>query len=261
MRIAVIQTNPVFGDVKSNVDGACSTMMTVEADIFVLPELFHTGYNFIDAEEVDTFAESVNGPTYETMMRIARAKRSYICYGFAEKADRLYNSAIIVGPEGLVGLYRKVHLFSREKLFFTPGNLGFPVFDLPFGRVGMMICFDWIFPESARSLTLGGADLILHPSNLVLPHCPDAMVTRCLENRVFAATANRVGTENRGGIVLSYIGKSEIVSPHGEILVRLGEHRPDIGAADIDLSLARKKEVNEFNHLLRDRRKGEYKLT
>ncbi len=261
MRVAVVQTNPVFANVKSNLEEVCGYISREHADVFVLPELFNTGYNFIDAEEVAAFAETADGPTYQKMFSLAKDRASYICYGFAEKADRLYNSAILVGPEGLVGLYRKVHLFSREKLFFAPGDLGFPVFDLPFGKVGMMICFDWIFPESARSLALGGADLILHPSNLVLPHCPDAMITRCLENRVFAATANRVGTESRGGIVLSFIGKSEIISPRGEILHRLGDSQPGIGVADIDISLARNKQVTEFNHVMDDRRTAQYRLT
>jgi predicted amidohydrolase len=159
-----------------------------------------------------------------------------------------------------VGLYRKVHLYNRETLFFTPGNLGFPVFDLPFGKVGMMICFDWIYPEGARSLALQGAQLIVHPSNLVLPHCPDAMVTRALENRVFTATADRVGRESRGGVELRYIGMSEIVSPRGAILARLGGEKAGTAVAEIDLALASDKQLNEFNNLATGRRPNQYHL-
>ena len=163
-----------------------------------------------------------------------------------------------MGPKGVLGVYRKGHLFDRENLFFAPGNLGFPVFRLPFGTVGIMICFDWIYPESARSLALGGAELIAHPSNLVLPHCPDAMVTRCLENRVFSATADRVGKENRGGIELTYTGLSEIVTMKGEILKRLGATETGMAVGECDLSQARNKKINSFNDLLKGRRTDQY---
>jgi len=168
------------------------------------------------------------------------------------------NSAALVGPGGIVGLYRKVHLYYRETLYFAPGNLGFPVYDLPFGRVGIMICFDWYYPESARSLALKNAQLIAHPSNLVLPHCPDAMITRCLENRVFAATVNRVGTEKRGGSDLTYIGTSEIVAPTGEILIRMGQAELGIRVVEVDLKTALKKKINRYNDLMAGRRPGEY---
>jgi len=258
MRIAIVQTNPVFGEMKSNVKDALTLMESVQADLYVLPELFNTGYNFVDEDEVNQLAETASGFTFQTVSTVAKKKHCYITYGFAEKSDRLYNSSALVGPQGLIGVYRKVHLYYRETLFFTPGNLGFPVFDLPFGRVGMMICFDWIYPESARTLALKGALLIAHPSNLVLPYCPDAMVTRCLENRVFAATANRVGRENRGDVDLTYIGKSEIVSPRGEILTRLGDRKTGVAVVEVDLSLARNKKINDYNNLLQDRKVEHY---
>jgi len=253
MIVSVIQTDPEFGNIGKNISQAEDLIAGVTADLFVLPELFATGYNFADAAEAAQAAESPAGPTHRRLQALARRKACYIAYGFAEKADRVYNSAAIVGPDGLAGLYRKIHLFNREKLLFAPGNLGFPVVELPFGRVGMMICFDWIFPESARTLALGGAELIVHPSNLVLPHCPDAMVTRCLENRLFAATANRIGSENRGGLRFDFIGRSGVTAPDGTILVRLGEEC-GAGMAEIDLSSARSKKINEYNDLLADRR-------
>ncbi|MFO0767873.1 MAG: nitrilase-related carbon-nitrogen hydrolase [Nitrospiraceae bacterium] len=97
-----------------------------------------------------------------------------------------------------LGCYRKTHLFFEETLFFDPGDSGFQVWDVGGAKVGVMICFDWFYPESARTLALMGADIIAHPSNLVLPHCPDSMVTRCLENRVFSITANRIGRARLG---------------------------------------------------------------
>jgi len=258
MKVAVIQTDPVFGEASANIQRALTQLHTVKADLYVLPELFNTGYNFIDEHEVGTLAEDSSGFTFQALQKFTRENSCYIVYGFAEKADKLYNSSALVGPSGLIGLYRKVHLYYRETLFFAPGNLGFPVFDLPFGTIGMMICFDWMFPESARALALNGAQLIAHPSNLVMPYCPDAMVTRCLENRVFAATANRVGEEDRGGIKLKYIGKSEIVSPRGEILQRLNEADTGIATADIDLTTASNKQINEYNDLFGGRRTDQY---
>ena len=122
-----------------------------------------------------------------------------------------------------------------------------------------MVCFDWYYPESARTLALKGADIICHPSNLVLPHCPDAMVTRCLENHVFSITANRIGSEERGGKKrLTFIGKSEVVGPRGKIAHRAPEDREDLAVVDIDPKEARDKSLNPYNDLLRDRRTALY---
>ncbi len=279
MKVAVVQTNPVFGEIRANVQAAIELMGDVRADLYVLPELFNTGYNFADKREVEQLSEPLAGKTFDSVAEFARTKSCYVVYGFAEQTTKPgsrtpnreprtdnqepgttdYNSAALVGPGGIVGLYRKVHLYNRENLFFAPGDLGFPVFELPFGKIGIMICYDWIYPESARSLALGGAQLIAHPSNLVMPYCPDAMVTRCLENRVFAATADRIGEEERGGVKFRYIGSSEVVSPRGEILARLGKNKAGISVVDLDFSLASNKRVNEFNDLFRDRKVEQYR--
>jgi predicted amidohydrolase len=260
MKTAIVQTNPVFSEVKLNVSNALSKMESSDADLYVLPELFNTGYNFVDEKELAGLVETSSGFTVKEMSVFAKRKSCYVAFGFAEEADRYYNSSALVGPDGLIGIYRKVHLFFREHFFFADGNKGFPVFDLPIGRIGMMICFDWIYPEAARTLALKGAQLIVHPSNLVLPHCPDAMITRCLENRIFAATVNRVGKENRGSIDLTFIGKSEVVSPRGEILTRLGGSEPGISIVDIDLTEADNKLATEYNHLLKERKPSQYQL-
>ena len=258
MRVAIVQTNPVFGEITRNVEGALSIMDSAVADLYVLPELFNTGYNFVDEREASSLAEPVSGTTFQVIADFSKKKSCCVIYGFAERDVKLYNSAALVGPSGLLGLYRKIHLFDRENLFFARGDRGFPVFDLPFGKMGIMICFDWMYPESARTLALKGAQLVAHPSNLVLPYCPDAMVTRCLENRIFTATANRVGSENRGGFALTYIGKSELVSPRGEILERLSEDREGIAVAEIDLFVPNNKRINLYNDLLADRQPQHY---
>ena len=260
MRVAIVQTNPRFGEVLRNVESALQLMSIVKADLYVLPELFNTGYNFANGDEVEQLAESTNGPTMASIQKFSKQSSSYIVFGFVEKADHIYNSAALVGPSEFVGMYRKIHLFDRETLFFEPGNLGFRVFDLPFGKVGVMICFDWIYPESARSLALQGAQLIAHPSNLVMSYCPDAMVTRCLENHVFAATADRVGRENRGSVDLTYKGMSEIVSPDGQIVKRLSVDREEIAVANVDLAISQNKRLNPHNDLFKQRRTEQYTL-
>jgi len=257
-RIAVVQTDPRFGEVDFNVAQATDLISSMEADLYVVPELFNTGYNFADRREVEKLSEPPDGPTFRAMSDAAEKTGALIVYGFAEKSDAIYNSAALVGPNGIIGLYRKVHLYSRETLFFTPGNLGFPVYDLAFGKLGIMICFDWYFPESARTLALKGAQIIAHPSNLVLPHCPNAMPVRCLENRVFAATADRVGTEKRGGSALTYIGTSEIVGPDGDILIRMDQEEAGIRVVEVDLKIALKKKINRYNDLVAGRRPSEY---
>ena len=260
MRLAIVQTEPIFGKNEVNIHTATERMREVPADLYVLPELFNTGYNFSTADEVDRVAEKSDGATFRAMTGFAQRNSCYVAYGFAERADQIYNSAALVGPSGLLGIYRKVHLFDRENIFFKPGNLGFPVFDLPFGKVGLMICFDWMYPEAARSLALKGAQLIAHPSNLVLPFCPDGMITRCLENKVFAATADRVGRENRGEVDLQFIGTSEIVSPKGEVLTRLGREEEGMAVVEVDLKDADKKKINQYNDLLTGRRPDQYNL-
>jgi 5-aminopentanamidase len=260
MRLAVVQTKPVFGRNEVNIHAATEQMLETPANLYVLPELFNTGYNFDSVDELNRVAEKSDGATFRAMLGVAQRNSCYIAYGFAESADQIYNSAALVGPGGLIGVYRKVHLFDRENLFFKPGNLGFQVFDTPLGKIGLMICFDWLYPEAARSLALKGAQLIAHPSNLVLPHCPDGMVTRCLENKVFAATADRVGREVRGGVDLRFIGTSQIVSPRGEILTRLGKDEEGMAVVDVDLSLAEEKKINQFNNILTGRRPGQYAL-
>jgi predicted amidohydrolase len=174
--------------------------------------------------------------------------------------DSFFNSAVLTGPDGFIGFYRKTHLFFEEKLYFSPGDTGFKVWDTKIGRIGIMICFDWFFPESMRSLALLGTDIIAHPSNLVLPYCPQAMPVRCLENRVYAITANRIGEENRkDGQSLRFIGQSQIVSPEGKILIRALQDDEDLLIAEFDPETARNKSLNSFNNIFDDRRPEMYR--
>ncbi len=128
------------------------------------------------------------------------------------------------------------------------------------GRIGMMICFDWIFPETARCLALGGAQILAHSANLVLPYCQDAMPTRCIENRVFAVTSNRVGSEPCGDGELTFTGASQITGHRGEKLMRASKTEEEVIVAEIDPALADDKQVTPTNHVVFDRRPGLYGL-
>lgn len=259
MKAGFIQFSPEFGRVNENIDKAISMIEKADAELIVLPELFNTGYLFVSIEEVIALAEEIPaGKTIRALSSIAHKKKINIVAGIIESYQGdLYNSAVLVSPVGYVGTYRKVHLFNEENLWFKPGNTGFNVFDLGFCRVGLMICFDWLFPESARILALKGADIICHPANLVLPYCQDAMITRCLENKIYIVTANRTGSEERSGKELSYTGKSQIASPDALILYRADAQSDEIGIVDIDVQSARNKRMTKYNNIFADR-KPEY---
>jgi 5-aminopentanamidase len=263
MRVGFYQFNPQFGEVAKNLEAVTAKLEQADADLIVLPELFASGYQFVSHDEVQRLSEPVpDGPTTIRLLDVAKRRRMHIVAGLPERAGgHCYNSAVVVGPSGLLGCYRKTHLFYEETLFFTPGDSGFHVWDIGPAKIGVMICFDWYYPEAARSLALQGADILCHPSNLVLPNCPDSMPVRCLENRVFAVTCNRIGGEARGGKdPLTYIGNSEIVTPKGVILHRAPRDREDLTVLDIDPAEARDKHLNRYNDLLRDRRSGLYNL-
>jgi len=261
MLVGYFQFNPSFGDVKRNLDAVTTRLAQVRCDLMVLPELFASGYQFVSQEEVESLAEPVpGGPTTTRLIELARDRAMHLVAGLPERhGRRYYNSAVLVGPSGLLGVYRKAHLFYEETLFFSSGETGFQVWDIGSATVGVMICFDWFYPEAARTLALRGAEILCHPSNLVLPHCPDAMVTRCLENRVFSITANRIGSEERGGKDrLAYVGNSEIVTPRGRVLHRAPPDQEELTILEIDPKDARNKSLNPYNDLLRDRRKHLY---
>ena len=261
MKAAFIQFDPVFGDIEGNIGKAVALIERAKAEVIVLPELFNTGYLITSREEAFDLSEPVpGGRTTEALCSAARKKNVHIIAGLNERqGDTLFNSAVVAAPSGYLGTYRKIHLFNEEKLWFQPGDLGFAVYDIGSCRIGVMICFDWFFPESMRTLALKGADLICHPANLVLPFCQDAMITRCLENRVFAVTANRTGEERRNGKVFRYTGRSQITAPGAEVLCQAGAETEEIGTAEIDIRISRDKNLNPYNHILSDRREEFYR--
>lgn len=257
MKIGVYQSNPEFGKTQDNVKQAVSVLDNIDADLVVMPELFNTGYQFTSGEELENLAEEIQGGyTCNTLKDYAGSRSMYLVFGMAERDNKdLYNSAVLLGPDGYIGTYRKSHLFAEERLFFDRGDTGFRIFDIGIARIGIMICFDWWFPESARSLALMGADIICHPANLVLKDCQQAMKIRSLENAVYSVTANRIGREARGGkSELEFTGESQIISPSGKIITKLGKDDTGISVVDIDIAKARDKSITIGNDRFRDRR-------
>lgn len=277
MRTAVFQFDVQIGDVEANLEAAergTRLAAAAGADLIVLPEMAASGYAFADRAELARFAESASaqhlGRALSGWTRLAQEHNLYICGGFAEAGEgAFYNSAALIGPGGLVGVYRKVHLFFNEKNLFQPGDLGFPVFELPFGRVGMEVCYDIFFPESARSLVLGGAQLILSPSNFVrnfrrqvydergfTQACVAAMGIAS-QNQVNFALSDRIG-EERG---VGFIGASIIVGWDGWPLSGPASgDGEELVVAEMDLAQAtRKRQRNPLNHGILDRRPDQYR--
>jgi predicted amidohydrolase len=263
LKIAYAQTNPVFGEVKANVEEAMDLIQRVEADIVVLPELFNTSYSFLNREEVKRLAEVIpDGYTSRILLEESERQKKTIIAGLAERAgEALYNTAILFSKGKLLGLYRKIHLFNREKVLFNRGDTQPKVFTVDGVRISMLICFDWLFPEIWRVLALKGAEIIAHPSNLVLPnYCQIAMLARSFENHIYTITANRVGEEKRGEYHLRYTGRSQIVSPRMDILASAPEDQVECKAVEVNINLARNKKVTELNDIFKDRRPKFYKF-
>lgn len=259
--VGYAQFRPEFGAVERNLsEVARLSAEGAEADLLVFPELALTGYEFLDAEEARGLAEVFGeGPTSEAVRGLAAKHSMSIVIGYPERAgDKVFNACMLALPGGGLFNYRKIHLFSRETFIFEPGDSAPPVIETPAGRVGLMICFDWIFPETARLLALAGAQIIAHPSNLVLPYCQRGMFARSVENGVFSITANRIGTEDRAGRSLTFTGGSQVLGPDGAVLAQAPGAEAQVGLAAIDVSRADDKSVNEYNHLMNSRRTDLY---
>ncbi len=262
MKIGFIQFEVLFGEKERNLNKVFQLIEMYKADLWVVPELFNTGYLFSSQDELNRLAEEIpDGETTQFLVSLAKKFDTHIVAGIAERMENhYYNSAVYINRNGFKGLYRKIHLFDREKFWFKAGDLPFQVWDIGIAKIGIMICFDWIFPEAARTLALKGAEIICHPSNLVLPYCQNAMVTRCLENHVFAITANRIGTEQRGEQKLIFTGGSQITGIKGEIIHRASTDNEEVRVVEIDPHQAQNKHVTPNNHIFQDRRPEMYKL-
>lgn len=245
MRVAVAQLEPKLGENTRNLD-ACLARMEEAAEagasLLVLPECAIPGYMFDSAEEALLFAEEIPGPSSEALEQACARLDLYVVCGLLERdGDALRNSAVTVGPDGLIGTYRKTHLpFLGVDRFTVPGD-EFQVYETPLGRIGVEICYDLRFPEVTRTLALRGADFVAHPTNFpVAARVQTEVITlaRAAENRIYLLTANRVGKERSG----EFCGWSQIVDPYGKRLAEAGETGEALLVADADVERARDKD-------------------
>ncbi len=254
MRVGFFQFNPKLGDIAYNLKRIEVKLSAIKnLDLIVLPELCNSGYNFKNLSEAKSLSEPVpEGRSTQTWIALCRKMGFYLVAGLNEcDKGKLYNSAILIGPKGYLGKFRKLHLFYNEKKFFRPGNLSLPVFKVKGVMLGILICFDWQFPEAWRILALKGAQIICHPSNLIIPKLSfRALQGHALVNRVFVITTNRIGTE-RG---LKFIGSSTIWNTKGEVLAQATPHREEIKVIEINPAEAKNKFATPTNHIFADMR-------
>ncbi|MEI6090639.1 MAG: nitrilase-related carbon-nitrogen hydrolase [bacterium] len=258
MQISVKQFNPLFGETEKNFLFIIDSIRKIPSQIILFPELALTGYDFHDRSEAEKFALSPDSSMLKEFEYLARVENKILCIGFAEKSgDKIYNSAGLFFPESKYNnIYRKTHLFYKERLIFDETDRGFFVVDYePWDiKIGTMICYDWRFPESSRTLALMGADIILCPSNLVTDVWHIAMPARALENKVYLAVANRIGKENRNGVNLVFKGKSAIYGYNGEVLEQAKKDTEEVLTTEIEPEKTRNKSFNEINNIFSDRR-------
>lgn len=263
IRAGILQIAPVFGRKRDNLDRAERLLARAEGlDLLVLPELFATGYRFVSQEELEELAEPVpGGETSAFLEGLARRTGAVVVAGIAERSGgAFYNAAGVFGPRGHVGTYRKVHLFDEEKLFFAPGDKGFPVWEFPWGRLGVMICYDWRFPEACRAMALAGADVVAQPSNLVYTDCPRVTPVRAFENRIYILVADRTGSDDRPGRApLVFVGQSFCADPFGVVTGAVPPGTEGLSVAGLDLARAREKGLTVRNDIFRDRRPDQYR--
>jgi predicted amidohydrolase len=262
-RVAAVQLAPVVGDLAGNVDRAVAAVARSVAEgarIVVLPELATSGYVFETPEEARSLALR---PEDAVFARFASAAGdAVVVVGFAELADdRVCNSAALLDASGVRAVYRKVHLWDQEKRFFVPGDARPPVVETPFGRIGVMICFDLEFPEWTRIAALGGADLLAVPTNWPLVPVPEGerapevqiAIATARMNKMAIVCADRVGIE-RG---VEWTGGTAVVDAEGALVARVGSGT-GTAWADIDLLASRDKQQAELVDLLGDRRPDLY---
>ena len=245
MRVAVAQMEPMLAETERNLDAALERLeeaAAAGAQLLVLPECAIPGYMFDSAEEALPYAEEIPGPTTEAFERECARLGVHAITGLLERdGDTLYNAAILVGPDGLIGSYRKTHLpFLGVDRFVTPGG-EFKVFDTALGRIGLIICYDLRFPEVTRTLALQGADMVALPTNFPMAaklQCDVIAPARAAENRIYLLVANRVGKERWG----EFCGWSQIVDPYGMRLAEAGETEEALLVADVEIEKARDKD-------------------
>jgi predicted amidohydrolase len=259
MRIAAVQMDVVLRQIETNlaqIENHIAQAAAGGAELIVFPECAATGYCFNSAAEARSYTDQIPGPITERLVEACREAGASAVVGMLERdEDAIYNACVLVSPDGLVGKYRKIHLPGLGiDNHASPGDRRWQVYDVGEAKVGMHICYDSAFPESARSMALDGAEILALPTNFPPGAeclCANVLPARAMENCVYLVAANRVGTE-RG---FTFIGESKICGPDGEILALAPADEEAIIYADVDLDRARNKrrvripgkhEINRF---------------
>jgi len=247
VKIAGVQMDPKIGAVKENLAKILERTRIAAANganLAVFPECALTGYMFTSRAEAAPFMESIPGPSTEKLALLCRELGVYLVAGMLEKErDKCFNAAVLVGPEGLIGKYRKNHLpFLGIDRYLDSGNQPFPVFETAIGRIGLFICYDCTFPESSRVMALAGADILVLPTNWPEGRAKVPLYiipTRAYENKVHVVAVDRVGRE-RGA---EFLGKSKIVNAWGDVLAEAGIENEEIIYGEVSLAEAREKHM------------------
>ena len=268
--VASVQMEPHVGRTADNVTRSVRWIEEAVAHgaaIVVLPELANSGYVFASRQEAFSLAQSVpDGDTAQAWISAAQRLKVHVVAGIAERVgDRLYNAAVVAGPNGYIGTYRMLHLWGDEHLFFEAGDLGLPVFHTELGRIGVVVCYDGWFPETYRLLAMQGADIVCMPTNWV-PMPGQSAERMAMANTLAMANAHSNGLNivcaNRVGIERGqpFIGQSLIVGAEGWPLAGPASvDREEILYARINLKRSRRaRHLNAFNDVLRDRRDDVY---
>jgi predicted amidohydrolase len=245
IRIAGVQMAPRIAEKEMNLEtclGSLEAAARMGARLIVFPECCLTGYCFSSLQEASPLAEAIPGPSSQRLAAACQRLQVYAVLGLIESdGDRFYNAAVLVGPGGVVGKYRKIHLpHLGVDRFLNRGDLPFRVYHTEIGRIGINICYDASFPESGRVMALAGADIIALPTNWPRGRekVPSFVInTRAYENKVHYVAVNRVG-EERG---TSFIGRSKIVDCHGSTVAEAGPASEETIVADLDPTEARRK--------------------
>ena len=246
-RVAAVQMDPKLGRLDENLEVIVDRLGAAAgagAHLAVFPECALSGYGFSSREEGLAHSVPTDGPAVRRVSAACERSRCYAIFGLLERdGSKLFNACVLTGPGGVIGTYRKVHLpYLGIDMFVDPGDRPFAVHDAGGLRVGMHICYDGSFPESARVLTLLGADLLVLPTNWPThSECAaEHMIpTRAMENTVYAMAVNRVGEESG----FRFIGTSSIVDPNGRVLARASGDAEEILMAEVDPARARQKHL------------------
>ena len=252
LKVAQIQFDPQVGRPGKNFKKVVELLkQTAGAELVILPELANSGYNFTDRSQALLLADAVEKSSYVEMLREhSRKNGQVIVSGFLEKeGEELFNTSLLLMPDGRIEKYRKIHLFMNEKQIFSRGNLGLPVFKMEGYKLGMLICFDYLFPEVWRIMALRGADVMAHPSNLVTYKAFKVVPAQAVINRFFIFTTNRIGAERD----ISFSGRTFAVDPEGDVIAEVSAAGEEVLFTEINPLKARDKMLTPKNHVLNDR--------